>query len=747
MKNFVLAIGMLVSVPMGLFAQDSIRGVVYGIVDGKAEPLTGAVVRWRGEKSYAISDEKGKYAIQRFSNHTLIASFVGFQSDSVRIEKNMVANINFRLKESNVTLEEVVIRDKQQASSIQKRDVGLTQLITVRELTKAACCNLSESFETNPAIDASYTDAVTGTRTIKLLGLDGPYSFYTRGNIPTLWGLSSILGLQLIPGSWIQSIQLTKGSGSVVNGFESTAGQVNYELRPPKTNEKLYVQLYANNNGRFEQSAVIPVKLSEKWHTNVMLYARQGAFNADFNKDGFLDVPQGNMYIFQNTWSYQGTKGWESQFGVKWASNQQTGGQVGWEESVPGNMKWVADQTTKRLEYWHKLGYVFKSPGRSFGMQWAANVHDFKSAFGNISSATYSGREGDLYFNAIFQDFIKTTDHQYKLGASFKGMYLDEFYWTKPYSRRESVPGIFAEYTYLYLDKLTVVAGLRGDFNSIYGAYATPRLHIRYAPAKQHTFRANVGKAYRTPNLFADNIGSMANSRTWNFDFDDENLPYNGAKLESSINTGISYTYATEWDYRPVSIRAEYFFTTFQNQLVRDWDASARVMNFYNLDGRSQVHNAQFQFDYELIQRLHLRLAYRYVLSQTDYKSIGWAEQPFIDKHRFFANAEYETKSAWKFDATINVHSSKRLPTTADNPVEYQRDARSPAFTVMNAQISKLFRERLEVHIGVENLFNYMQPNPIVASDAPFSDSFDASMVWGPVMGRVIYGGIRLRLF
>jgi outer membrane receptor for ferrienterochelin and colicin len=746
MRKFIICISLSVFGLMSAVAQDSIRGVVYGVIDGKSEPLVGANVFWKGTQVGATTNGQGKFSIIKpLDAHMLVASFLGFTSQTVHVDNQK--QVAFKLKEAASELQEVIIRDKQQATSIQKKDVGLTQLITQRELTKAACCNLSESFETNPAIDASYTDAVTGQRTIRLLGLDGPYSFYTRGNVPTLGGMSSVLGLQLIPGSWIQSIQLTKGSGSVVNGYESIAGQVNYELRAPTANEKLYVQLYANNNGRFEQSAVIPVKLSEKWATNFMLYARQGALNKDFNGDGYLDIPQGNMYIFQNTWSYQGTTGWESQFGFKYANNQQTGGQVGWEQSTPGNMKWVADQNTTRLEYWHKLGYVFKSPGRSIGFQWSGTWHEFNSSFGQITTPTYSGRERDVYFNAIFQDIIGTTDHQYKVGASFKGMYLEEFYFTKPYARNESVPGIFAEYTYLFLDKITAVAGLRGDYNSIFGAYATPRLHLRYAPTPKHTFRANVGKAYRTPNLFADNIGSMASSRTWNFDLGNEALPYNGLEMEESINTGISYTYATEWDYRPVSIRAEYFFTTFQNQLVKDWDATAREMNFYNLEGASNVHNAQFQFDYEVVQRLNMRVAYRFVLAQTEYRSIGFAEQPFIDKHRFFANAEYETKSHWKFDATLNWHSQRRLPFTGDNPEEYQLGEQTPSFFIVNAQISKLFREKLEVHIGVENLFDFMQNNPIVAASEPFSENFDASMVWGPVMGRVIYGGIRLRLF
>ena len=747
MKKMIVLIGMALALPMSGYAQQKVTGTVFSLLDGKKEPLPGAIVKWMGTENYVLTDADGVFSISRTNQHMLIAGFAGFKADTQHVERGFTGPVIFTLVPDNVELTEVVVRDKQQASSLKKRDAGVTQLITSRELTKAACCNLSESFETNPAIDASFTDAVTGTRQIRLLGLDGPYSYYTRGNIPTMWGIASVLGLQLIPGSWIQSIQLTKGSGSVMNGYESIAGQVNYELRQPDSREKLYVQLYANAGGRLEQSVVYPIKLSDTWGTNLMVYGRQQVARPDFNNDGFLDMPQGKLYIVQNTWKYKGTNAWESQFGVKYADMDQTGGQLATLDANPTDSTWRASMKTKRFEYWHKAGYVFKNaPFRSIGFQWAFNWHDQTSGFGlPTETADYIATERDLYFNVIYQDIIKTTDHQYKLGASYKVQNLDETF-DKLYLRREQVPGIFGEYTYLYTDQLSIVTGLRVDFHSQYGAFVTPRVHVRYAPFKNHTFRANVGKAYRTPNLFADNIGSMASNRVWNIQQGDESIPYLGIKQEESINAGLSYAYTFEWDYRPGSFRAEYFYTTFQNQLVKDWDASAQQINFYNLDGQSYVHNLQVQFDYEVIQRLNARIAYRYVHAKTTYKSIGLSQQPFIAKNRFFGNAEYETKNAWKFDVTANWHGVQRLPSTAGNPELDVRGDEAPAFATMNLQITKVFREVLDVHIGVENVFNYRQENPIVAADNPFRPSFDASMIWGPVMGRVIYTGIRLKL-
>lgn len=746
MKKLVIVLGMVLSIPALGFAQNKVRGTVYTEIEGKIEPLPGAVVQWVGQTGYVLTDSLGVFEIARQGAHMLFASFVGFQNDTLHVSTEKSQNISFVLKPQPQTLEEVVVRDQSTPSALKKRDVSVTQLITTRELTKAACCNLSESFETNPAIDASFTDAVTGTRQIRLLGLDGPYSYYTRANIPTMWGLASVLGLQLIPGSWIQSIQLTKGSGSVVNGYESMAGQVNYELRQPDMREKLYVQLYANAGGRLEQSVVYPIKISNNWATNFMLYGRQQVAKPDFNRDGFLDMPQGNLSIVQNTWKYRGNKGWESHFGLKYSDLDQTGGQIGALNAEVNDSVWQAKMRTKRFEYWHKTGYVFKNkPYRSIGLQWMYNWHDQQSSFGlPKQTPTYTGQERDLYLNLIFQDIIKSTQNQYKIGLSYKSQRIDEFFAAR-YLRTEQVPGAFAEYTYLPSEKVSVVAGLRADIHNIYGLFATPRLHIRYAPNAKHTFRANVGKAYRTPNLFADNMGAMASNRTWNIEKGVENLPYTGLKQEESLNAGLSYSYTFEWDYRPGSFRAEYFYTTFQNRLVKDWDAGAQQIDFYNLEGQSFVHNMQLQFDYELFKRLNARLAYRYVDAQNTYKSIGLAQQPFIAMHRLFANFDYETRTAWKFDATINWHGKQRLPTTESNAEMDRRGEMAPAFATVNLQITKVFREVLDVHIGAENVFNFRQENPIVAADDPFRSTFDASMIWGPIMGRVVYFGVRYK--
>jgi len=732
--------------PFGLRAQSTIKGKVNSVENGKTQAITGAVVGWVGTTNTVFTDEKGNFSIQKpTGQHMLYAVFLGLRADTIHVGKQ--TSVTFNLKLDDLELDEVVVRDRQNATGIKKRDPALTQLITAKELTKAACCNLSESFETNPAIDASFTDAVTGTRQIRLLGLDGPYSYYTRGNIPTLGGLASVLGLQLIPGNWIQSIQLTKGSGSVVNGFESVAGQVNYELRAPDGREMLFGQLYGNASGRLEQSAVYNVDLNEKWSTNLFAYGRQQVGAPDFNNDGFLDMPQGNMWIGHSTWKFEGSNGFESQFGVKYATNEQTGGEVLALNAEKNDSVWQALMATQRIELWQKTGYVFKNkPGRSMGLQMAYTYHDQLADFGLPLDETYTGIENMFYANLIFQDVIKTTDHTYKVGLSYKLQNIEERFMGTPFLRNEQIPGVFGEYTYLFEEKLSVVGGLRYDVHNIYGGFFTPRLHIRLEPVNNHTFRFNVGKAYRTANLFADHIGSMASNRVWQLQAADTTLPYNGLRQEQSINAGISYSYSFEIDFRPGSISAEYFYTGFQNQLVKDWDAGTDVLNFYNLNGQSFAHSAQIQLDYEVIQRLNMRIAYRFVDAKTTYKSIGLQAQPFIAKHRFFVNAGYTTKNAWKFDATVNWLSSQRLPNTQSNALQNQRENSSPAFVTANFQIAKEWREKFEVHIGVENAFGYRQNNPIVSVESPFSAEFDASMIWGPIMGQIIYAGIRVNL-
>lgn len=701
-------------------------------------PLIGANIYWSGTTQGTVSAPDGSFSIASNKNSDkLVVSFTGYQSDTIDTRNSN--NFEVILKNS-VEIEGVEVVVRQKTTTFSLYDPIKVEKIGEGELEKAACCNLSESFETNASVDVSFTDAITGTKQIQLLGLTGPYTQITRENIPDIRGLSAIYGMEYIPGTWIESIQLNKGAGSVVNGFESIAGQINVELRKPESADRLYFNAYANEDSRFEANLNLTQKVGENLSTALLLHGRTQQVQMDRNRDGFMDKPIGDQYIILNRWKLVAQNGWESQIGIKGTYNQNNGGQMGYAQGGGENL-WGMDMETKRLEGWWKLGKVFeKNPTKSIGMQFSGLVHDQYSKFG---LKTYAGIHRSAYGNFIFQS-KQNVHHGYKIGASILYDSYNELLDNTQFIREEIIPGIFGEYNFTPNDKFSAVAGVRFDYHNIFGGFVTPRMHIRYAPLEKSVFRLSAGRGQRTATIIGENNSVLASSRVFQVLNPEENKPY-GLNPEVAWNFGANFTQKFTLDYREGSVTFDLYHTRFNNQVVIDLDESPQSVLFYNLDGESFSTSFQTQVDYELIRRLDVRLAWRYYDVKTTYLS-GLKQKPLLSPHKAFVNLAYGTRKHWKFDYTVQWQSSKRIPSTAGNPPQYQIAETSPSFFLMNAQVSKQWREVFDVYVGVENILDYRQENPIIAAEDPFGQYFDSSLIWGPIFGRMFYTGIRLRI-
>lgn len=727
------------------YAQDrQVYGTVFENNKGEKLPMPGVVVKIPGYSIGAQTDAGGTYRLTVPEKaKTVVFERNDYVADTIKLKKgnNNIAVILKRLRK----LEEVEVSYRKKGNEIGLLDTRKTELISERELLKAACCNLSESFETTPSIDVAFTDAVSGYKQIQMLGLAGPYTLITRENIPDVRGLSAITGLTYTPGTWIEGMQLSKGTGSVVNGYESVAGQLNLELRKPFEDKepKAHLNVYQNLQGRSEGNAILRHEFSDALSTNLMLHASGRWRRVDMNNDGFMDQPLNRQFVGLNRWFYFSPGGLEMQFGVKGVYVDQTGGQLDYEEGieqVPGQ-PWGFQMNTRRIEGWAKIGKVFPNkPGTSTGLQLSGLHHEQGALYG---LRNYDATQNSFYANWIYQTILGTTDHKLKAGASALLDNYNEQFEARNFARNEVVPGAFVEYAYNYLTKFNVIAGLRADYHNLFGAFVTTRLHLRYAPWENTAIRASAGRAQRTANILAENIGYMATDRNFVITASDPSLPY-GLQPEVAWNFGGSVTQKFRLNYRDGSFSADYYYTDFQNQVVIDVE-NANQVRFYNLTGPSVANSLQGQLDYEPIVRLDVRLAYRWYDMKTTYGGV-LKQRPLVANHRAFVNIGYETRNTWRFDYTVNWVGTKRVPLYREADGLLTIDGQSPSFVLMNAQVSKTWNEAFEVYIGGENLTNYLQPDPIIGADAPFVKQFDASMIWGPVMGRNIYAGIRWKI-
>ncbi|MBL7744873.1 MAG: carboxypeptidase-like regulatory domain-containing protein [Chitinophagaceae bacterium] len=725
--------------------QNQVMGVIMEEDDkGNLKPLKGAnIVFNKGSKGIA-TEENGFFRLTVDNENAVITvSYVGFQPKDIDVKPGDHLSIVLNISKP---LEGIKVVSTRRAAYISPLSTVRTQVLTERELVKAACCNLSESFETNPSVDVSFNDAVTGSKQIQLLGLSGNYTQLTMEALPGPRGIATPWGLNSIPGTWIESIQLSKGVGSVANGFESIAGQINVELKKPLNSEQLYANAYINNMGKTDLNLNLSRQISKKWSTALLLHdAFLNNNDVDFNKDGFRDLPTGNLFSAMNRWKYSDPNGVEGQIGFRILSDDKTGGMTMFN---PDRDKLTTNHyglgiETKRYEAFAKVGYVFPEKRyKSIGLQLSTFRHEQDSYFG---TTVYNAIQNNFYANLIYQSIISNTNHKFRTGVSVVADKYDELFRNSVYKRIETVPGAFFEYTYSKGEKYSLILGIRGDHNSLFGFFLTPRLHMRYEPVKGTVIRLAGGRGQRTANIFAENTGVLVSAREVNILNAAAGKAY-GLNPEIAWNEGISLDQKFRLFNRNGSLGFDFFRTDFQNQVVVDLDQSARQLNFYNLQGISYSNSFQAEVNYELVKKFDLRLAYRLFDVKTDYHG-ELLQKPLISKHRGLVNLAYET-GTWKFDYTITFNGTKRIPFTGDNPGQYKLNNTSPSYVLMNAQVSKTFGKKfpVDLYIGSENMTNYFQDRVILGADQPFGQYFDAALVWGPVSGRMFYTGARFKI-
>ena len=732
--------------PLLLLGQENLNGTIYdSSQDNSKQPLFGANLIWLGTSVGTSTDIDGNFSLPFVdSTKNLIISYIGFKSDTLVITS--ATPIKHVLTPTN-NLDEVVVQSRKVATSRSYLKAQNTLLVSSDELLKAACCNLSESFETNPSIDVNFSDAVTGTKQIKMLGLSSPYILIATENIPAIRGASQAFGLSFIPGTWVESIQITKGAGSVVNGFESIAGQINAELVKPSTDNKFFVNLYGASSTRLELNTHFNTKINDKISTGLYLHGNTHQEKHDVNNDGFLDMPLYNQLNVMNRWQYTNPeKGLVTFVNLRYLDDEKQSGQLNFNPDTDKltTNAWGSEIDTRRYEVSAKLGYVNPEiPWQSLGVQFAFSNHKQDSYFGLNE---YNIEHTSIYSNLIYNSIIDDSRHKIKTGINYTYDAYNEFAIQQDFERTERSFGGFFEYSFDDLEYFTMTAGLRVDTHNLLGEFITPRLHMRYSPWGKSAIRASVGRGKRSANIFTENQNLFASSR--NFSILNTNGTIYGLDPEIAWNYGVSYLQGFNLFGRPADVTLDFYRTDFQNQVVVDLE-NAQEVNFYNLEGGSYANSFQAEFNYNVFAHFNLRTAYKFYDVKTQYKS-GKLIKPLTPKHRLFANASYETEiknnSNWKFDATYNWLSQQRFPSTINNPTQYRLDDYSKSVGTLNAQITRVFSPKFEVYLGGENIINVRQDNPIVSADNPFGTSFDTNYVYGPIFGSMYYAGLRYKL-
>ena len=759
------------------------------VLDDKGEPLVGANVYWAGTTVGVATDLDGRFQLEPVkSTNLLVTSFMGFHNDTTEVTAHSELTI---VLVSDLLLEEVDIVERKMAVLRSRISPLTTETLTGEALCMAACCNLSESFETSASVDVAYSDAATGAKQIRLLGLSGTYVQLLTENTPNIRGLAQSFGMEYIPGPWMEAIQVSKGTSSVRNGYEAIAGQINVEYLKPQTQDPIALNAMISTETHAEVNASGGWDLNDKVSTGILFHAQNMSLELDHNHDGFLDMPKNTNVNLLNRW-YVKTGDYTGQFLVRGLYDRRQGGQTKEASSLSpfATSPYKIDLNTWRIDGFMKNGYVFDAEtGTSIGIITSASYHNQQNTYG---SRQWNAAQTNAYLNAIFQTSFDNSatdlwdDHSHDLSAglslNYDG-YNEELLLASSLSPQtynlnhwEVTPGIFAEYTYTYKDKVTLLVGIREDYSTRYGFFTTPRMNLRYAPFEWWTVRGSVGLGYRSPNAIADNAAYLASNRVYQLYTTLHNSTPHYTTLnntllaqERSVNTGVSTVFYIPMGKRELQLSGEYYYTKFLDGVIADMDRSLHGITLYNMhdvDGAQYFsHNWQVEANMEILRGWSMTAAFRYTdVKQTTFNTAAneflLRDKPLQNKFKGIITTSYQTPlKTWQFDLTAQFNGEGRMPDgfvipegsnqyrVLDNGQIYHK-----WYPQLLGQVTKFFRT-WSIYLGAENMTNFTQDNPIVGERTaehnfvnPQSANYDASMIWAPIHGWKLYLGFRWAL-
>ncbi len=751
--------------------------------DAEGRPLAGASVYWAGTTVGTSADGGGAFRLHRVKGRELlVASFLGYVNDTLRVDA-ATQQAAFGLRAEGVELEGVVVEAAQSGNFVKRDGIVKGEMISFAGLCKMACCNLAESFENSASVTVGYSDAISGARQIKMLGLAGTYTQILDENRPVMRGLSAPYGLSYTPGMWLNSIQVSKGVASVTAGHDAITGQINLEHRKPTDEERLFVNLYLDDELRPEAniSTAFPVSRDGRLTSVLLLHgsADTDVRKMDHNGDGFRDLPRSAQFNVANKWLYAADNGMQIRWGWKYVEESRLGGMLDYRntrsmrEAMAREWDWERTGGTMPLygsyirnrnaNGYFKLGMpvgasVYDADAQDEKRSNLALVADFdhfdEEAYFGLND--YAGRQNSVSVQAMYNHYF-TYRSSLNVGVQARLDYIRESLLNRTpwidgraradydWDRNEEEVGAYAEYTYAVRDRFSVVAGLRGDYNAFYDRFfLTPRGHVKWNITPSTTLRASAGLGYRSTNVLTDNIGMLATGRAIV-------VPELGDldRLEQALTVGGSLT-QTFGLVEPgdATLSFDYFRTQFFHAVVVDQEYDPETIHVYGSSGPSWTDTYQIDFSWSPVERLDLFATFRYTDSEmTIRRSDGrpvQVERPLVSRYKTLLNIQYATKfRRWVFDATAQLNGPARIPTQTGDLADSRHSPRYPMFY---AQVSRKVG-RFDIYVGCENIADYRQEDPILNWENPYDYRFNSMNVWGPLMGRKFYAGLRFNLY
>lgn len=730
-KLYCLFLGIWIFTPNTILAQAQ-TGSLKGVVTSEEQAVVAANVALEEIQKGAATDINGRFLISNIEpgTYSLMVSAVGFSSHTqeIIITASDTLSLNIQIKSKLTELGEVVVTGTMKETFVKDSPVKVN-VVSREYLQKTGAENLMESVNYLNGLYQEVSCGVCGTNSVRINGMDGPYTAVLIDGMPIMGALASVYGLNGINQSMVRNVEIIKGPNSTLYGSEAMGGVINVITRNVSDGPTFSVDASASSH---EETNLGLVSSADYKKANTIIGIDGLYFNnfLDHNSDGFADVTKRKKLSVFNKWSFNRSNAKTFDLAFKLYLEDRLGGLEDYTKDLRGSAEIYGEAiTTQRFEM---LGsYDFPWNTEDIRAEFSYSYHKQDSYYGTYH---YEANQ-QIYFTNLIWDKRFTSWRQLLVGATSRVDALDQTFDGIRLGEGSRdirfIPGLFAQYEHIFSENIKALAGIRIDHHENHGFIYSPRLNAKFDITGHTTLRLNGGTGFRIVNLFTEEHETLTGSRQVVIEeqLDPERSVNGTVNLNQIIDIGISV----------LNVDLDVFYTHFNNQIIPDY-SQANEIRYHNLEGYSvsrgisvsAAHNFPFSLQYSVGFTV-----------QDVFKSNNGirSDVHFAPDWSGVFTASYTLPNTQtSIDYSGRIVGSMRLPEYSG----YRN--KSPLFSEHNVRVSRKFGDKITGYLSAKNLGNYTQQNPIIAPDRPFSDDFATDHVYGPLQKRRFMVGFQYQI-
>lgn len=729
-QNHPFAILFLLFLALAVPAKAQVGGQV---IDAETDlPLSFATVKVLDGKHGAIADQEGRFLLvlpDSLYPVQLSISLVGYVTDSVWV-KAPTLKLALTLNEEKTGPVEVLIDGGRIEDHANPTHIGATS-IKVQVLDRAyiqqipGANTLMDVVDYVSGVRQQINCGVCGTNDIHINGMEGPYTLVLIDGMPIVSALGTVYGLNGIPSSMIERIEITKGPGSAQYGSEAMAGIINVITRDASKTSPFGLESNLNTHGEWNLDFGAAPAVGKSHSLISGNFYRLGN-RIDQNGDNFTDVPLAQRLSLFNKWQFQRQAGRMAQVAAKAYGEDRFGGVLQWQPNDAGSDSIYGESIrTRRAEL---LGSYQLPIAREYvRIDLSAAHHDQRSWYGN---SRYDAVQTTGFANLLWQKSLRR--HELLLGATARYQSYDDNTPATLQADQRFQPGIFVQDEWNASDAVTLFGGLRLDQDRDHGRILSPRLNLRWRPRAYTTIRLTAGSGFRNVNLFTEEHAALTGSRTV--------VVAEALRPERSFNVNANLVQAVNIGNSAGTLDLDLFYTYFFNRTLPDYDTDPNLIIYQNLAGHSQIRGITLKYSHSFTFPLRFELGMTAMQAFSREGNATPSPQLFVPVFETVHTVSYRVA---KLRTTIDWNGRLTGPMHLPSYPSLDLPTRSGWFSMHNVQLRTELSREFSLLCGVRNLLNYTQRSPLIAPDRPFSDAFDTAYAYGPLQGRRFMIGFR----